>query len=314
MAVRGKKTPREIEEYILQQADPELELSYGAIAERVEAEFHYDVDKTTVGRIINRGGAKLLVRRKEGQPAEDPSSAVGEHWPSLRDQARSIGAQLEEGVPLPQLLGFPWRYSDYNTGLIFADGKSLSLKSESHILHTCLQEHLPTDSVWQELVQWKTDVGRLQDYLAEVTRQTSMDSGHDEVPITHDDVYSGKTGVVEFYEKSLVLINIEGSLGLDGARHDYDIRPPDGRHKWVLEWHRNSSSYVFLAASDDKNVVTDLRDSHSGAVQALAGSEVWEPVGSKYAKAEESRGRAMAAAIRISHLVSFPGKCSLYAD
>ena len=145
MGKQGRRTPKAVEDRIVQIARVSPSFSQADIVEVVEAELGIGarVDKSTVGRILKR--AKL--GRAADPGGEDALLARESHLPALRQTAEELRIQGNGGVPFAQVLDFPWRTLDYNGGLaISLTGRRVhvSLTSEESALFGALKEHLPT--------------------------------------------------------------------------------------------------------------------------------------------------------------------------
>ena len=78
------------------------------------------------------------------------------YWTSFGGQvkiARTLKSELY--APLPQLLEFPWRNSDWNKALeVGADDRgefTVRLVTEEIVLFEALKEHLPDHRAWKVL-------------------------------------------------------------------------------------------------------------------------------------------------------------------
>ena len=248
-----------------------------------------------------------------GVEDEDPAQAERSgHWPALHDTAKALRDQLY--VPLAQLLGFPWRYSDYNPALDLiatVEGLVVDLKPERETFLVVLRKHLPNDAAWAHLEAWKVGVEELARELSHLCawaeRQPEI-QGRNWRP--EEEVQQGVPGVTLFFVKAMILEAVEAACNLPRARYDYHEVPSESG--WVLQWFRNSTSYAHLAAARDRQGAVELKEAHVALRSRMAGVSQVHEVAARHRKVLEVKEALSTELDRISRFAVFPGRCSLF--
>jgi hypothetical protein len=312
---RGEKVGPEIKDRVCQWARDYPGWTQQRIAEEVFRRFHVAIHRSTVGSILVRKGVRRNVPRATSGRVEDEDLAQAErsgHWPALRDTAKALRHQLY--VPLAQLLGFPWRYSDYNPALNLiatVEGLIVDLKPERETLLVALRKHLPNDAAWGHLEAWKVRVGELVKELSRfctwVERQPET-QGRSWRP--EEEVRQGVPGVSLFFVKAVALEAVEAACNLPRASYDYDEVPSGSG--WVLQWFRNSTSYAHLAAARDRQGALELKEAHIALRSRMAGVPQVHEVAAQHRKVLEVKEALSRELDRISRFAVFPGRCSLF--
>ena len=315
MGKQGRRTPKAVEDRIVQIARVSPSLSQGQIAERVENELGAGarVDKSTVGRILKR--AKL--GRAADSGAEDSLLARESHWPALRQIAQELRAQGNGGVPFAQVLGFPWRSLDYNGGLVISrtgSGNRVSLTSEKSQLFGALKEHLPSHQAWNSLYSWRRQSRALHDALLRACELVKEEPELKRRPlITREDIENGAEGLTDFFPRSIVLERAEQTCGVGPGRHEFEVIMPSKARRTVLRWTRYSSSYVDLAASVDSDDLGRLEKIHREIGERLLARPEMATLEQAYRGLSKTTKALDSHLERIGLLVEFPGSCSLYS-
>ena len=311
---RGRRTPKDVEDYIVNIYREDPSLSQPEIAERVETELGVDsrVDKSTVGRILRRAN----VERVAASGHEVPLLARDAHWPALRQTAEDLRVQVNGGIPFAQVLGFPWRTVDYNGGLVISGTGSvrLSLTSEESQLFGGLQEHLPSHKAWSSLSSWRRQGRALHDALHWALEQVMEDpelKGHS--LITREDIENGADGITDFFPKSIALERAEQACGLGPKSHEFEVIEPSNARLTLLRWTRYSSSYVDLAASDNPDDLERLKKVHREIGERLLAGPEMATVERAYGSLGMTTKTLDSHLERIALLVEVPGTCSLYS-
>ncbi len=316
MGKRGRRTPKAVEDCIVEIARVSPSLSQGQIAERVENELGAGarVDKSTVGRILKR--AKL--GRAADSGAEDSLLARESHWPALRQIAEELRAQGNVGVPFAQVLGFPWRSLDYNGGLVISrtgSGNRVSLTSEKSQLFGALKEHLPSHPAWDTLKTWERQVRSLHSALIRLCELVTEEPELRGRPwITREDIEQGAEGHTDFFPRSIVLERAEQTCEVGPGNHEFEIIAPSKARRTVLRWTRYSSSYVDLAASINADDVGKLEKMHREIGEQLLTAPGMATLKQAYRRLLKTTKALDSHLERIGLLVKVPGSCSLYSD
>ena len=248
---------------------------------------------------------------------ENAEQAERHHWPELRACARELYEKVCSGVPLAQLLGFPWQiFPDYTGALIirFDDGDfEVSLSGESSLLVQALRQHMPSDEAWGNLDRWRSAVGELEDGLRHlVDWATQQPETGRKTWISQDDVYEGQEGITNFFALTAVLDGVEGACAIPGAHQGYELQPLSGKRLWTLRWVRNYSSFVIIAASREDEGLQTFIQQHSKLREKLLNEIEASGVQLRYRQVLEAK-QALASSLRhIPHLATLPGICTLY--
>ena len=315
MGIRGRRTPKAVEDRIVEIARVSPSLSQADIAKRAESELGMGarVDKSTVGRILKR--AKL--GRAADPGGEDALLARESHWPALRQTAEELRMQCNGGVPFAQVLDFPWRTLDYNGGLaISLTGRRVhvSLTSEESALFGALKEHLPTHPAWHALKTWKRQVRKLRIALIRLCEQVREEPELRGRPwITREDIEQGAEGLTDFFPRSIVLERAEQTCEVGPGNHDFEVIAPSKGRRTVLRWTRYSSSYVDLAASINADDLGRLEKMHREIGERLLTVPVMATLKQAYRSLAKTAKALDSHLERIGLLVEFPGSCSLYS-
>jgi hypothetical protein len=312
---QGEKVGPEIEDRVCQWARDYPGWSQQRIAKEVFTRFHVAIHRSTVGSILVRKGVKRNVPRAHSGGVEDEDLGQAErsgHWPALRDTAKALRDQLY--IPLAQLLGFPWRYGDYNPALHLigtAEGLAVDLKPERETLLVALRKHLPNDAAWDHLEAWKAEVRELARELSHlcawVERQPET-QGRSWRP--EEEVRQGVPGVTLFLVKAVVLEAVEAACNLPRASYNYDEVPSGSG--WVLQWFRNSTSYAHLAAARDRQGAVELKEAHVALRSRMAGTSQVHEVAAQHRKVMAVKEALSRDLDRISEFAIFPGRCFLF--
>ena len=315
MGKRGRRTPKAVEDRIVEIARVSPSLSQADIAKRAESELGMGarVDKSTVGRILKR--AKL--GRAADPGGEDALLARESHWPALRQTAEELRIQCNGGVPFAQVLDFPWRTLDYNGGLaISLTGRRVhvSLTSEESALFGALKEHLPTHPAWHTLKTWERQVRRLHSALTRLCEQVREEPELRGRPwITREDIEQGAEGLTDFFPRSIVLERAEQTCEVGPGNHEFEVIAPSKARRTVLRWTRYSSSYVDLAASINADDLGRLEKMHREIGEQLLTAPGMATLKQAYRSLLKTTKALDSHLERIGLLVKFPGSCSLYS-
>ena len=157
---RGKRTPEPIRRFIIKTGQNTLELSYERITEKVGAQFGFEIDKSTVGKILNRAG----LHRSRPEVIGDPQVTVDR---TSHIQVRNIDLQNHRAKLMPAILDlsgvepFPerhydlalWHICNYEKQWPIAKGYMYrNSKSEIEIVLTAESHRAwsPWLSIWKE--------------------------------------------------------------------------------------------------------------------------------------------------------------------
>ena len=315
MGKQGRRTPKAVEDRVVEIARVSPSLSQPEISERVESELGIGarVDKSTVGRILKRA----KVRRAADPGGEDALLARESHWPALRQTAEELRIQSTEGVPFAQVLDFPWRTFDYNGGLdISLTGRRIfvSLTSEESALFGALKEHLPTHPAWHTLKTWERQVRRLHSALTRLCEQVREELEMRGRPwITREGIEQGAEGLTDFFPRSIVLERAEQTCEVGPGNHEFEVIAPSKARRTVLRWTRYSSSYVDLAASINADDLGRLEKMHGEIGERLLAAPGMATLKQAYGGLRKTTIALDSHLERIGLLVEFPGSCSLYS-
>lgn len=248
---------------------------------------------------------------------EDPEQAERGHWRELRECAKELRQQVHSGAPFAQLLGFPWAtFPDCNGSLIICaqeGDESISLSSESSQLFDSLLQHLPDHKVWDHLAEWCSCVGRLRPILSGMTQAVTQFSelkGKTWVP--KGQISEVTEGLTEYFCPAIALEVAETVRDLGWVHREYPVSEPQDSRPGSLQLVRNRSSFVVLAVNPNLKALKAIKCRHARllekALREIDVSELTECC-NQLERCQEALGRELD---RISHLVIFPGICSLY--
>lgn len=313
VGTQGRRTPKAVEDHIVNIARVNPSLNQREITERVEAELAFRVDKSTVGRVLKRAS----VGRAADSGHEVPLLARVSHWPALGQAAEELRVQVNGGLPFAHLLGFPWRALDYNGGLVISrtgSGVRVSLTSEKSQLFGALKEHLPSHQAWNSLYSWRRQGRALHDALLGACELVREEPKLKRRPlITREDIENGAEGLTDFFPRSIVLERVEQTCGVGPGRHEFEVIAPSKARRTVLRWTRYSSSYVDLAASVDSGDLERLEKMHREIGERLLRTPEIATLEQAYRGLEKTTKALDSHLERIGLLVEFPGRCSLYS-
>lgn len=316
---KGKRVSNDVRRFIVnvKQGDPESSLS--EIKALVEANFEVEIDKSTVGKILQQGQTDVsLVDKVAEADAEDPAQAERSgHWPGLRGTAHDLESQLRDGLPFAQALRFPWRtWPDYNGGLAF-DEKGpdavVPLSVERSPLLGALKEHLPFEPAWLYLDNWKRSI---LDLSTALTRLSAAVKDKTEIKetrfISHEEAYEGLEGVTDFYAKTVALDVAEIECAVHAVQNEFKVESL-GSRLWVLRWYRNSSSHVILAVNRNRYELERLEKAHLTLRQRANRTPELKRVVEEHQKAEMTKESLVGELRKLALMAEFPGRCSLYS-
>ena len=181
MSKQGKRTPKAIEQFVVDAHRNAPRLTYLQVVDRVAETFGEAarLDKSTIGNILQRYGiaggqapeavpVDPLAGLGEGQRAS-ATSKLDSAWPGpledqehandLREVATELSKQVE--IHLEQLVDPPSKLSPGNSNpRIEQRGETLAvlLDVEEIDLFDSLQQHLPGHQIWGLFDRWKTSV------------------------------------------------------------------------------------------------------------------------------------------------------------
>ena len=249
------------------------------------------------------------------QPRDTQMEASG-HWPNLRQTARELSTQLF--LPLTQILQFPWSYS-LNANLLFIPGKAgvtVGLSIEEEALFISLQEHLPRHRAWVLLSDWKSsaeNIARgLNDLCGWVEEQPEV-SGRQW--LNEEEINRGEVGLTCYFSKSLALDSAEEVCSPQTGSSNWEILGANSqRETYLLNWVRNGSSFVHVAASWERKELEEVKALHQQMSAGVRSLDIIQAICKEGRKSEGIALKLKKELDYITNFAQFTGRCSLCAD
>jgi hypothetical protein len=239
LAKRGKRTPEHIRKFVIEVKTNAPGLSHGQIADRVAERFGEEagVDKSTVGRILERAGLRGVLR--------DVSPTDGD-WSSINPQLKQKHRDDLMSVLL-ELYGidvFPLHHEDLATWYARSDSPcwpmaqgqvcresdgslAVQLNAEEKLEWQYLKQHLPGDPVWDAVEACKQALAG--DFAARLALLNAVvqlignpvEEGGTELPVLAEMGYMGSTqpAVSLYYAFAIHDQVMSRSLNLRHAPH-----------------------------------------------------------------------------------------------
>ncbi len=131
-------------------------------------------------------------------------------------------------------------------------------------------------------------------------------------PIGNLEAKQREQGITESFAKTAVLEAVESRYRNPPFHHEYEIGDL-GDQGFVLRFVRNYSIYEVLASSHDRNWVETLQADHVKLRSRILQSTEGDSIIAAYTEIQKMGEALKKEFERISHYVTFTGKCSLYS-
>ena len=182
-------------------------------------------------------------------------------------------------------------------------------------LFLALWEHLPRHKALAFLNDWKSTAGNvasaLNDLCTWIEEQPEV-SGREW--LGEEEIDGGEVGLTRYFSKSLVLVLAEEMFHPRQGSSDWEVLEPySQRETYLLNWVRNGSSFVHVAASQERGELEDLTALHQVLLVRMQSSDIFQAICKEGLKREGIAVKLKKELDHIANLAQITGRCSLCA-